>query len=224
MMEFMEVMTELEALGDARMKRLYMGNGAKEPVFGVATGKLKPLGKANMGNQALAEQLYQSGCYDAMYLAGMIADVPGMTQADFDRWMDGAYFPMLSDYVVAVTLAESDMAQRIADRWIDAKQPLRRSAGWRCYEWLLGTRKDAEFNPNKLLALLDRAKAELPDAPEFLKTSLEGFIAAVGVSFAPLHGEARQTAVEAQVDWALTQIDKTAAKGKIGFKRRNVRC
>ena len=28
-----------------------------------------------------------------------------MNQSDYDRWMDEAYFYMLSDYVVAVTLS-----------------------------------------------------------------------------------------------------------------------
>ena len=28
-----------------------------------------------------------------------------MSESDFDRWIDGAYFYMLSDYVVAVTLS-----------------------------------------------------------------------------------------------------------------------
>ncbi|MGF6949427.1 hypothetical protein QF028_001932 [Neobacillus sp. B4I6] len=35
-----------------------------------------------------------------------------------DRWMDAAYFYMLSDFVVAVTLAEIDIAQAVADKWI----------------------------------------------------------------------------------------------------------
>lgn len=41
-----------------------------------------------------------------------------MTEADFDRWMEGAYFYMISDFVVAVTLAETDFAQAVSDRWI----------------------------------------------------------------------------------------------------------
>lgn len=52
-----------------------------------------------------------------MYFAGVIADPKAMTASDFDRWMDTAYFYMLSDYVVAVTLSESDIAQDVADNW-----------------------------------------------------------------------------------------------------------
>ena len=100
------VMQELEALGKERTKKIYISNGAKEPLFGVATGAMKPIAKKIKINQTLAEELYATGNYDAMYFAGIIADPKAMTESDFDRWMDSAYFYMLSDYVVAVTLAE----------------------------------------------------------------------------------------------------------------------
>lgn len=105
------VMQELEALGKERIKKTYLNNGAHEPFFGVATGAMKPLAKKIKKNQPLAEQLYATGNYDAMYFAGIIADPITMTEADFERWMNAAYFYMLSDYVVAVTLAETDIAQ-----------------------------------------------------------------------------------------------------------------
>jgi len=112
-MDLQMVMEELEALGEERMKKMYISNGAHEPLFGVATGAMKPISKKIKINQPLAEELYATGNYDAMYFAGIIADPKGMTESDFERWMDGAYFYMLSDYVVAVTLAEADIAQDV---------------------------------------------------------------------------------------------------------------
>jgi len=91
------VMQELEKLGKERTKKMYMSNGAHEPVFGVATGAMKPIAKKIKIDQALADELYATGNYDAMYFAGIIADPKTMTAADFDRWMDSAYFYMLSD-------------------------------------------------------------------------------------------------------------------------------
>ncbi|MFB4321223.1 DNA alkylation repair protein, partial [Priestia sp. BR_2] len=129
-MEFDVVMQELEALGKERIKKTYMSNGAQEPLFGVATGAMKPLAKQIKKNQPLAEQLYATGNYDAMYFAGIITDPMIMTEADFDRWMDRAYFYMLSDYVVAVTLAETEIAQAVADKWIASGEELKMSAGW----------------------------------------------------------------------------------------------
>ena len=56
---------------------------------------------------------------------------------------------MLSDYVVAVTLSESNIAQEVADKWIASGEELKMSAGWSCYCWLLGNRKDDEFSESK---------------------------------------------------------------------------
>ena len=96
----------------------YVSQGASEPLFGVASGALKPIAKKMKKNQPLAEELYATGNYDAMYLAGMIADPKKMTPADFDRWIEKAYFHMISDFIVAVTLAETDIAQEVADKFI----------------------------------------------------------------------------------------------------------
>ena len=41
------VMQELEALGKERTKKIYISNGAHEPLFGVATGEMKPIAQEN---------------------------------------------------------------------------------------------------------------------------------------------------------------------------------
>ncbi|WP_338453392.1 DNA alkylation repair protein [Niallia oryzisoli] len=230
------VMQELEALGKERMKKMYISNGAHEPLFGVATGAMKPIAKKIKINQALAEELYATGNYDAMYFAGIIADPKAMTESDFDRWMDSAYFYMLSDYVVAVTLAEAGIAQEVADKWIASGEELRMSGGWSCYCWLLGNRKDKEFSESKLANMLEMVKNTIHDAPERTKASMNNFIYTVGVSYLPLHEKALETAkAVGQVEIkrekkkssflnAYESIQKEIDRGKIGFKRKYVRC
>lgn len=44
-------MDELESFGKERTKKTYVGNGAKEPVFGVTISALKPLFKKIKYNQ-----------------------------------------------------------------------------------------------------------------------------------------------------------------------------
>ncbi|RNB70853.1 DNA alkylation repair protein [Brevibacillus panacihumi] len=230
------VMQELEALGKERTKKIYVSNGAHEPLFGVATGQMKPIAKKIKINQPLAEQLYATGNYDAMYFAGIIADPKAMTAADFERWMDAAYFYMLSDYVVAVTLAETDIAQEVADRWIASGEELRMSAGWSCYCWLLGNRPDSEFSEDKIAGMLDLVERTIHDAPERAKYAMNQFIYTVGVSYLPLHDKAVETAkavgpVEVKRDktkskhiHALENIQKAVEKNQLGFKRKYVRC
>lgn len=230
------VMEELEALGKERTKKIYLSNGAHEPLFGVATGAMKPIAKKIKINQSLAEELYATGNYDAMYFAGIIADPKGMTESDYDRWMDQAYFYMLSDYVVAVTLSESDIAQEVSDKWIASGEELRMSGGWSCYCWLLGNRKDVEFSETKISSMLDLVKNTIHDAPERTKYAMNYFVQTVGISYLPLHEKAVETAKEvgivevkrenkkSSVLNAYEGIQKEVDRGKIGFKRRYVRC
>lgn len=235
-MDFETVMQELEALGKERTKKMYISNGAHEPVFGVATGAMKPIAKKIKINQYLADELYDTGNYDAMYFAGIIADPKAMTESDFDRWMDSAYFYMLSDYVVAVTLAEADIAQEVADKWIASGDELRMSAGWSCYCWLLGNRKDHEFFESKMSNMLDVVKNTIHDSPKRTKSSMNNFLYTVGTSYLPLHEKAVETAKEVGIVEikrdnkkssflnAYESIQKEIDKGKIGFKRKYVRC
>ncbi|MDR7075642.1 3-methyladenine DNA glycosylase AlkD [Neobacillus niacini] len=235
-MDFNLVMKELEALGKERIKKTYISNGANEPLFGVATGAMKPLSKIIKKDQPLAEQLYATGNYDAMYFAGIIADPMAMSEEDFERWIDGAYFYMLSDYVVAVTLAEADIAQVVADKWIASGEELKMSAGWSCYCWLLGNRKDSEFNADKLASMLNQVENTIHESPERTKSAMNNFIYTVAISYVPLHEMAVETAKavgpvemkrgkkKSSILQAFENIQKELDRGKLGFKRKYVRC
>jgi 3-methyladenine DNA glycosylase AlkD len=235
-MDLQMVMEELEALGKERMKKMYISTGAHEPLFGVATGAMKPIARKIKIDQPLAEELYATGNYDAMYFAGIIADPKGMTESDFERWMDGAYFYMLSDNVVAVTLAEADIAQDVADKWIASGEELRMSAGWSCYCWLLGNRKDDEFSESKLAGMLEVVEKTINDSPQRTKSSMMNFIYTVGISYLPLHEKAVETAnavgtIEIKREKkkssfvnAYENIQKEVDRGRLGFKRKYVRC
>lgn len=233
-MDLDSVMRELESLGTAHTKRSYLSRGVQEPLFGVATGAMKPLKRQIGVDQALAQKLWDTGNYDAMYLAGMVADVGVMTEADFERWIEGAYCAMLSDSVVAVTLAESDLAQSIANRWIRSGDENRTPAGWACYEWLLGWRPDTYFDPETVRELLELAAATMHEASSRAKRAMNNFVVAVGESYRPLHDAALMTAEgigPVEVDGeakplgsAVEQIRRAAEKGRVGFKRRAVRC
>lgn len=235
-MDFLTVMQELEALGSDRTKKVYMSQGAQEPLFGVATGAMKPIFRKTKINQALAEELYATHNYDAMYLAGMIADPKAMTGADFDRWMESAYFYMISDFIVAVTLAEADIAQTVSDKWIATGRELYVSAGYSCYCWLLGNRRDEEFDKEKLSGMLDTVEKTIHASPDRAKYAMNNFVITVGVSYLPLHDKAVSIAkaigtvdmfkgkTKCSVPVASEEIQNAKDKGRLGFKRKNVRC
>lgn len=235
-MNTIDILAELEALGTERTKKSYVSRGAHEPLFGTATGKMKSILKKTSLNQALAEELYATGNYDAMYFAGVIAEPNVMTADDYERWLDAAYCTILADDVVAVTLAEADIAEEVAERWIRSGNDLRMSAGWSCYCWMLGNRSDDTFDQDAIATLLELAKATIHEAPNRAKPSITQFIQTVGMSYKPLHDKALAVAKEIgtvelkKVGKKSTflqpalAIEKELEKGRIGFKRKHVRC
>ena len=235
-MDFNTIMRELETLGKERTKKIYMSNGAREPVFGVTIGSMKPYVKQIKIDHKLAEQLYATGNYDAMYFAGIIADSKALSEADYNRWIDQAYFYMISDYVVAVTLAESNIAQQVSDKWITSGDELKMSAGWHCYCWLIGNRKDDEFSMGKLEDMLEVVKQNINQVPPRTQVAMNNFITTVGVSYKPLHEKALHIANDigpvetkgkggkSRILHAYAEILKQVEKGRIGFKRKYVRC
>lgn len=235
-MNFNEVMQGLEDLGTDFNKKRYVSNGAVEPLFGVATGKMKPMSKVIGTNQELADELYTTNNFDAMYFAGIIAEPNKMTETDYDRWMDAAYFYMLSDFVVSVTLSESDIAQEVADKWIKSDEDLRKSAGWSTYCWLIGSRKDETFSEEKISEMLDYVKETIHDETIHAKDAMNNFVYTVGTSFKPLHDKAKEIAEEIGIITiergkkkpkelnAYQSILKEDERDRIGFKRKYVRC
>lgn len=143
---------------------------------------------------------------------------------------------MLSDFVVAVTLAETDIAQEVADKWIESGIELKMSAGWNCYCWMLGNRPDSEFSEEKIAEMLMLVQNTIHDAPDRTKYAMNNFLYTVGVSYLPLHDKAVEISKEvgpvevcrgtakSKLLNAFVNIQKAADKGRLGFKRKYVRC
>ena len=63
--------------------------------------ELKKFQKLFKREHQLSLDLYATGNYDAMYLAGLIADDEKMTKDDLQRWAGEAYCTALSESTVA---------------------------------------------------------------------------------------------------------------------------
>src|SRR5689334_4789481 len=82
------ILAELEKLGTASYKKVLLTHGVSEPVHGVKISDLKVIQKRAGGtNHALAQELWDSGVYDAMYLAGLLVDDAQMKKRDLQRWI-----------------------------------------------------------------------------------------------------------------------------------------
>src|SRR6266850_1453448 len=101
-----EIVKELEALGQPGYKKIFLKHGIKEPLVGVKVEELKKFQKRIKKDYQLALDLYDTGIYDAMYLAGLIADDMKMTKKDLRHWVDTATCNALCGFTVPWVAAE----------------------------------------------------------------------------------------------------------------------
>src|SRR5260221_7127102 len=126
-----EILEELKPLGKESYKRVLVKNHwVKEPCFGVSVTELKKIQKLTGTDYQLALDLYDTGNYDAMYLAGLIADDARMTKKDLQGWAEKAYGGSLPGATVAWVAAEGPHGWEMALKWIESPKIPVASAGW----------------------------------------------------------------------------------------------
>jgi hypothetical protein len=180
------ILDELRPLGSDSYKRVMVKHGVKEPFFGVKISDLQKIVKRVKRDYQLALDLYDTGNYDAMYLAGLIADDEKMTRKDLQRWVEKAYCRGLTGATVAWVAAESAHGWELGLEWIESKQPLVASAGWSTLGAVVAITADAELDLAALKRLLQRIQKSIHQAPDLVRYQMNSFVIAVGSYVQPL--------------------------------------
>jgi 3-methyladenine DNA glycosylase AlkD len=231
-----EVVAALKKLGTEQTKKTLLRHGAKEPVFGVKIGDMTPLRKAIRADHALALALFDTGIYDAMYLAGLVAEPPKMTKADLRKWVKAATSPTLCGYTVAWCAAESRYGPELAEEWIASKQESVAATGWATYSGVVALKPDDELDLAGVEKLLDRVQATIATAPNRVRYAMNTFVIAVGCYVVPLNKKAKAVGkavgpvsvdvgdTDCKVPEVVPYIEKVEKMGRLGQERKTVRC
>jgi 3-methyladenine DNA glycosylase AlkD len=232
------IMADLKAKGSESARKTYVRHGMPaDRVFGVSVANLKIIAKAIKGDQELAGGLYETGIMDAMYLAGLVADGSQMTEKQLAAWSKSAKgFGMISEYTVPWMAVESAHARPLALKWIKSKDESIASCGWCTYSGIVATTADEDLDQQEIGDLLDTVAKEIHTAKNRVRRTMNGFVIAVGTYVKPLAGQAKRTArtigkvsvdmgeTACQVPLATAAIEKAESAGKLGRKRKTIRC
>ena len=232
-----EVMAALEEKGNPQRIKVFANHGAPtDKMFGVSVADMKVIAKAVKGQQALALELYETGHSDAMYLAGMVAKGSQMSQDLLDAWANGATWSMISEYTVPRVATESPHARELALRWIESDKESVASCGWNTYAGHVTVTTDDRLDMSEIEGLLTRVEKEIDSAPNRVRYTMNGFVIAVGSYVAPLLKQAKATAhrlgkvhvelggTSCKVPLATETIEKMETSGRLGKKRRTIKC
>lgn len=231
-----EILSELKALGRDSYKKVLLNHGVAEPVFGVKIEEMKKIQKRIKKDYRLALDLYDTGVYDAMYLAGLIADDAKMTRKDLEHWLAKASSDALAQFTVPWVAAESPHGRELALKWIDSPKENTATAGWATLAGLVAIKDDADLDLAELKRLLQRVQKTIHDAPNLVRYVMNNFVICVGSYVKPLTELALQTAANigpvsvdmgktaCKVPNAVEYIRKVEKRGAIGKKRKTVKC
>jgi 3-methyladenine DNA glycosylase AlkD len=232
------IMAELKKNGTEKTRKIYARHGmATENMYGVSVADLKVIAKTIKGQQALACELYATGNLDAMYLAGMVADGSKMSAKELNAWAEGAAnLQMIAEYTVPWVTVENPQARELALQWMKSKKERVACAGWCTYSGLVATKPDDVLDLAEIESLLGTVVKGIKSAQNRVRYTMNGFVISVGAYLKPLLKQAKASArtigtisvdvgdTACSVPVATASIEKIEAAGRVGKKRKTIRC
>ena len=177
-MTLTQVMKQLEAQGDEKVRQRYVRDGAGDNVFGVLLGKIRGLAEELGTNHKLGLELWATGNHEARILAGMLLDPAALTEKEARALLEPLSQATLVDELVGRVLVHAPIAEALQVRGMDGKQELLRRAGWRLLAGRIarGFAKDLDVH-----ATLERIERELPPAPYPVKEGINFCLVWIGL-------------------------------------------
>src|SRR5580658_7653928 len=232
------VMAELKNKGTEKTRKIYARHGmATDNMFGVSVADLKVIAKSIKGQQALACELYATGIMDAMYLAGMVADGSKLTREQLNAWVESAAgLQMISEYTVPWVTVENLHGRALALEWIKSKKEHTAASGWATYSGFVSITPDEKLDLAEIEDLLNTIPKKIEGAPNRVRYTMNTFVIAVGSYMKPLLKQAKAAARQigevsvemgetaCKVPLATAYIEKVEASGKVGAKKKTIRC
>jgi 3-methyladenine DNA glycosylase AlkD len=232
------ILAELKKKGKEQTRKTYARHGmAADRTFGVSVADLKLIAKTIKGQQALASELYETGVMDAMYLAGMVADGSQMSRQQLNAWAEGAAnLQMISEYTVPWVTVESPHAHDLAMQWIKSKKEHVASAGWSTYSGIVATKPDESLDLAEIEGRLGTVVKTIHTAQNRVRYTMNVFVISVASHVKPLLKPAKAAARQigavsvdvgdtaCNVPLATAYIAKIEAAGRLGKKRKTLRC
>jgi 3-methyladenine DNA glycosylase AlkD len=231
-----EIIEELRPLGAESYKKVLRNHGIEEPFFGVKIEYLQKIRKRIGHDYQLALDLFDTGNYDAQYLAGLIADDLKMTKKDLKHWVATAKSRPLCEYTIPWVAAGGNHGRELALAWIKSRKEHEAVAGWSTLSGLVGITDDADLDLGELTELLKRVQTTIHQQPNRVRYAMNCFVIAAGSYVSDLTNLALQTAAaispvsvdmngtSCKVPDAAEYIRKIQKRGTIGKKRKSAKC
>jgi 3-methyladenine DNA glycosylase AlkD len=181
--EVAELVTELAALEDPRMREVNMRRGDDH---GVNLSKLRAVAKRLKTQQQLACELWQTGDTAARLLALLVCRPKDFARDELDAMLREARAPKVQDWLVNYVVKKHPQVEELRQVWFADADPIVASAGWA----LTADRAAKKPEGLDLSGLLDIIEADMKDAPDRLQWEMNHTLAQIGISHPELRARA----------------------------------
>lgn len=182
-----QVMQELKALGNEKVRAMNEKNGAGQNQFGAKLGDIRAIAKKIKTDPNLAQELWKTGNLEARFLATLITKPDSLSASDLDKMVRSVDYGHLADWLVSYVVKQHPDKENLREKWMNDNHPSAARAGWSL------TTERVVKNPEglELDALLDRIENEMENAPELARWTMNFCLGEIGIH-SPQH---RQRAI-----------------------------
>ncbi len=178
-MSVKEILAELKALGNEKMKVHNTKHGAGQNQFGVMMGDIRALAKKIKTNHSLALELWDTENIDARFLATLIIKPEKLSQDDLNRMVKSEKYVHVADWLYAYVIKIHPDKDALRKEWMKSKDAMCARAGWSLTSGCVTRDPDALDLP----AILDRIETEMAGAKPEVQWTMNTTLAQIGINF-----------------------------------------
>ena len=173
-----ETLTQLEALGNEKVRKHYTKQGAGDNQYGARLGDIRKMAKKIKTNHEFAMALWATGNIDARFLAILIMQPKKLSADEMEQMVRSLTFVRVADWLNSYVVKHHPDKETLRQGWMTSDDPMAARSGWS----LTAERVVKSPEGLDLSALLDRIESEMGSAPPQAQWTMNFVLAEIGIN------------------------------------------
>ncbi len=171
------ILSDLEALGDEKVRARNAKLGAGEDQFGVRMGDIRKVAGKHKNAHELGLALWSTGNLEARLVAALLFRPAELALEQLEEIVRAARFVQLADWVNSYVVKNHPAAETAREQWMNSDDPWVARAGWS----LTSGRVNRDRSGLDLPGLLARIETEMPAADPVQQWTMNNTLAGIGI-------------------------------------------
>ncbi|RFZ92475.1 DNA alkylation repair protein [Mucilaginibacter conchicola] len=184
-----EVLSQLESLGNDKVRAHNKKFGAGDNQFGVKMGDIRAIANKIKTDHELGKALWETGNVEARFVAVLIMKPKELSADELTAMAKSEQFPHVIDWLSSYILKDHPQKEELRRQWMaTGTNGMPARLGWSLTSGRISRAPDGIDIP----AILDRLEAEMPTAAPEVQWTMNTALAQIGIN----HPQYRERALE----------------------------